>query len=59
MIISEALIESLLDILDDIVNILNTDRHSDKVGGHTALNKLFVRKLTVGGGSGMQDAGSQ
>ena len=51
-------IKCLLDIGDDVLHVLNSDRKTDKVGTYSALDELLVSKLTVGGGSGVKHAGS-
>ena len=52
------LIQSLLQVGDDVVNIFNAYGHSDKVGLYAAVFKLLVGKLTMGGACGMQSAGA-
>ena len=48
--------ESLLDVVDDILRILQADAETHQIRGDAGSPKLLVGQLTMGVGSGMKDA---
>src|SRR5690606_75949 len=45
--------QRLLQIREDVVDMLDTDRQPHQIPRHTGLFQLLVTQLTVGGGSGV------
>ena len=56
--LGELCLQSLLNVLDDVLRVLDTDGKTDKIGADTALNELLVGELTVSGRCGMENARS-
>lgn len=52
------LFQSLLNVSDDIVNVFQTYRQTDKTAVNACCNQLFVSELTVSSRSRMQNAGA-
>ena len=52
------LFQSLLDVVEDVVNIFNADREANEVGWHSGSLKLGVAHLPVGVAGGMKHAGA-
>lgn len=50
---SIARLKALLEIVDNIVNVLETNRNTDKIFCHSRINLFLVAKLLVGGGPWM------
>jgi hypothetical protein len=50
-------VESLLEVVDDVVDVLETQGDTDQVGGDTSLDLLLVGELLVGGSPGVDDEG--
>ena len=47
VIVSLLLSQCLFDVSDEVLNILDTYRKTDKVGSDTSLTQLFVRELAM------------
>ena len=45
--LSTDLVQSLLEISDDVIRIFHTDGESDEVAGDAGFSELLVRKLSV------------
>lgn len=52
-----ALSESLHEVVDDVVDVLNSDGYTDEILCDTGCELLFFRELFVSGGGGMDDQG--
>jgi hypothetical protein len=51
-------VECLTDVVEDVLNVLNTDREADEVRCYTCLKQLLVGELTVGVTGGMEHTGA-
>jgi hypothetical protein len=49
--------ETLFEVVDDIVNVLSSDRDTDEVLSDTRVVLLLVAELLVGGGPGVDRKG--
>lgn len=49
------LLKGLDKVLDDIVNVLDTNRYTDQVSGDTGGELFFSAELLMGGGGGVDD----
>ncbi len=57
--LGQALLQRLLQVSNNIFHVFDTHRQTAQVGGDAGGNELLVGQLTVGSGSGMENAGAR
>lgn len=51
-------VQSLTDVVEDVLNVLNAYRETDKIGSNACLTQLLFGELTVSVACGMEHAGA-